>query len=451
MRKFMYIIGAVAIILSACTKDKFNGSAPEIVLDSESLEAIIDADLNISGIITAENGISEFSIRNEAYAIDRVSSFPSGGQPAEYAFTCDFSVPSGLTEDETIVIHVTDAAGMTATKEVPVKFLKDISDPVVTLASDSFTVYCNAESGKGTCIVSLTAEDDQEFDRVSFNCAALGLDYSEILYGSEVEFSYEIADITDGDYEVLVSVYDKTGNHTDKTLSIKAVTDTQAPAISIESPADGLELTIDDQTGKVSCSFKATVSDDVALQALQVYLIAPDWSVVYSSETIGLSGKTTEAVERTFEFSTSGSYAIYYYLNDCSTSVQSWGNAIEGTICFTVVTNDNDAPEIVMNSASSCRLGDTYTLSLTISDRTGIAECWPWIKVYNENGTEPTEIKNNWSGWWPTVSGTECTVSQTLTFTEEGNYKVYIPEITDLAGNSTEAKEWFTIVVSSAE
>ena len=145
MKRIYYLFFAL-LALAGCRKDAFNGAAPVIVFDQEKLEAVVDADLQISGVITAGNGIAEFSIVNEAYGVNRHETFADGRQPAEYGFITEFSVPSGLKTDQEIVVSVTDAAGRTAQNSLKVFFLADETAPSVNLTASAL-IYPDAVSG----------------------------------------------------------------------------------------------------------------------------------------------------------------------------------------------------------------------------------------------------------------------------------------------------------------
>ena len=445
MKKIFCFLAASLLVLASCQKEKLDGAAPVVAFDQESVEAIIDADLTISGVITAENGIAEFSIVNEAYGIDRHESYSARYQPAEFSFQTDFSVPAGLKTDQQIVVTVKDAAGLTCNASIDVKFLVDSTNPTVELASSAL-IFPDATSGKVDYSLAATISDNQELDCITIECAALNLNHRETLYGSSADYAYTIEGITDGEYSIDVKVYDKTGNHTDNTVALKAVTDSEDPVLTLESGNPVSEILGDGET--YTYKFKATVSDNFQLGALKLMLITPDWATTYETYDVDLSGKASETVEHDFVISSRGSYQIYYYLSDISTSVQSWGNDIDGYIDITLSSADSDAPFAECLSPLCVAFGSSYTLDLKFTDESGIDEnAWPKITVYNENGTQPTEIVDNWGGWWPSLTGTECTVSQPLTFTEAGTYKVWIDPLKDLVGNTSDGAEWFEIYV----
>jgi hypothetical protein len=329
MKKILSIISLAILTLTACNKEKLDGAAPVITPDAESLEAILGATLSLKGTVTAENGISSFTITNNTYGIDKSYSFEVA--PVSYGFVCEFAVPEGGASDENILISVTDAAGKTSDCTVLVRFVRDVTSPVVSLDRE---VSLNADPSTGVASYTLSATflDDQQLDHVTVSCPALGLSINEPLQGTSASWSCVIEDIAAGSYEIEMKVYDLTGNVTTETVSL----------------------------------------------------------------TVAL---------------------------------------------------DSEPPSITMTSSSTAVLGEPYTLKLTITDASGIPKCWPKVSVYNENGTQPTEIKNNWGGWWPQVSGTETHASQLLTFTEAGTYSVWIDPIADNSGNTTEGKVWFTILV----
>ena len=446
MKKIFCFLAAPLLLLTvSCQKEKLEGAAPLVSFDQESVEAIIDADLRISGTITAENGIAEFSIVNEAYGIDRHESFSKGYQPAEFAFRTEFSVPAGLKTDQQITVTVKDAAGLSCTASIDVKFLVDSTNPSVEMTSSAL-IFPDATSGKADYSLAAAISDNQELDYITVECSALSLNHRETLYGSTADYAYTIEGISDGEYSIDVKVYDKTGNHTDKTVALKAVLDTEDPALSLSSENPVAQTLEDGET--YTYKFRAVVSDNFQLGALKLMLITPDWATTYETYEVDLSGKSSETVEHDFVISSRGSYRIYYYLNDISSSVQSWGNDIEGYIDISLSGSDSDAPFVECLSPLCVAFGSTYTLNLKFTDASGIDESvWPKITVYNENGTQPTEIADNWGGWWPSLTGTECTVSQTLTFTEAGTYKVWTDPLKDLAGNASEGVERFEIYV----
>lgn len=233
------------------------------------------------------------------------------------------------------------------------------------------------------------------------------------------------------------------------------VVDTEAPVITMNSPATA--------STEESYAFSLTFSDDVGIIECWPKLhITKGWAAypTMNGEAYDTNGYslTVSGKETTFTydlmFPEGGTYdVIVYDSNDgVSDGIHTLERADDWSIAkFTIEvaypeSSDTDAPVITMNSAASATLGQPYTLSLTFADESGISQCWPLVKVYCGE-VLPQEWVDNWNGWWPEVSGTSITVEQAVTFTQAGEYKVWIDPVTDAVGNATEGQDWFTITV----
>ena len=234
------------------------------------------------------------------------------------------------------------------------------------------------------------------------------------------------------------------------------VLDAAPPVITLDSPV----------TAKVGepYEFSLTFSDDVGIIECWPKLhITKGWSdyPTVNGEAYDMGGYslTVSGASTTFTytllFPSGGTYDVIVYDSDngVSDGVHTLDRADDWSIAkFTIdvefpESSDKEAPTITMNSPSTAVFGEPYTLSLTFADEGGMGQAWPLVKVYCGD-VYPKELAENWNGWWPEVSGTSVTVEQVLTFTQAGEYKVWIDPVTDLSGNSSEGKEWFTINVT---
>ena len=234
------------------------------------------------------------------------------------------------------------------------------------------------------------------------------------------------------------------------------VVDLEAPVITMDSPAEA-------KVGE-SYEFSLTFSDDVGIIECWPKLhITKGWSDyptvdgnAYDTNgySIIVSGSKT-TFTCTLDFPSGGTYDVIVYdsTEGVSDGIHTLERAEDWSIAkFTIeverpASSDTEAPSITMNSPSTAVLGEPYTLSLTFSDDGGMEQAWPKVTVACGD-VMPQELVDNWNGWWPEVNGTSVTVEQPLTFTQAGVYQVHIESVTDLAGNHSEEKDWFTITVS---
>lgn len=434
-----------AFLLTGCQYEKAITGSPTVTFDEESLTVQAGYSFDIVGTAEAAAGIEYISVKCAAYSVDKTYDL-SKYAPASYRFTVTLTAPSGITGEEKVTVEVMGVDGSKGSGSLPVLFDGDSDKPVISVDATGDTQL----STEGTAIYSYSAAlvDNQGLAQATLSCEALSLNKTWTLGGASEVISEEISFAAAGDYTLSLTVTDITGN-TESAATVVTVwpTDTEAPVITYNGTAD-LSFTLD--AASVDWTFAANVSDNQRLAGMQVYLVSPDWATTYYNETPDVAGLASYDYSHTFSFTETGDYMLYVYVNDASTTVQSWGNSAELYVNIHVKSPDAEAPSIVMNSPATVKLGDPYTLSLTFADESGIPECWPKICVYNGNGTEPTEIASNWHGWWPTVSGTSVTAELALTFTEAGEYKVWIDPVTDAVGNATEGKEWFTISVTDS-
>lgn len=209
--------------------------------------------------------------------------------------------------------------------------------------------------------------------------------------------------------------------------TISKTNDTTLPTATLLSAATA--------TTGVPYTLRVQVSDNMKLSGTAAFLITDSaWSSYYTdiwdhSASTGTSGNyyqfSTDGsgnwiFETTVTFASAGTYVVGTELYDYA------GNGAWPNLNITVSdpAGETDAPEVVMNSGSSATVGTPYTLSLTFSDATGIVKCWPKVVVHKNWNVYPTEIAENYNGWWPEVSGTSCTQTIDLTFTESGDYTV---------------------------
>lgn len=442
MKKIVLSLAA-ACFLAGCQYEEAITGTPTVTFDEESLTVQAGYSFDIVGTAEAAAGIEYISVKCAAYSVDKTYDL-SKYAPASYRFTVTLTAPSGITGEEKVTVEVMGVDGSKGSGSLPVLFEVDSDKPVISVDAAADVQL----SAAGTVIYSYTATlaDNQGLAQASLSCEALSLNKTWTLGGASEVISEEISFAAAGSYTLSLTLTDITGNTADASTTVTVwPTDAEAPVITYNGTTD-VSFTL--EAVSVDWAFAAIVSDNQRLAGMQVFLVSPDWATTYYNETPDVAGLTSYDYSHTFSFTETGDYMLYVYVNDASTTVQSWGNSAELYVNIHVKSPDAEAPSIVMNSPATVKLGDPYTLSLTFADESGIPECWPKICVYNGNGTEPTEIASNWDGWWPTVSGTSVTAELALTFTEAGEYKVWIDPVTDGVGNATEGKEWFTISVT---
>lgn len=317
-----------------------------------------------------------------------------------------------------------------------------------------------------TVTVTGTAEDPAGIRSISLQATAC--DFSRTIDLSAWEpvsytFSADVVipeSVTPGDYEFTATISGLSGSQT-QTQTI-TVTEAPPPVIDEEAPVITLDSPLTAQVGE-PYAFSLTFSDDVGIIECWPKLhITKGWSEyptvdgnAYNTDgySITVSGEKT-TYTCTLDFPSGGTYDVIVY--DSSEGVSDGIHTLERADDWSIAkfsievsrpaSSDTEAPTITMNSAATAVLGQPYTLSLTFSDEGGMEQAWPKVTVACGD-VMPQELVDNWNGWWPEVSGTSVTVEQALTFTQAGVYQVHIESVTDLAGNKSEDKDWFTITV----
>ena len=324
----------------------------------------------------------------------------------------------------------------------------------------------SAHPGETVTVIG-TAEDPAGIRSISLQATAC--DFSRTIDLSAWEpvsytFSADVVipeSVTPGDYEFTATISGLSGSQTQKQTI--TVTEAPPPVIDEEAPVITLDSPLTAKVGE-PYDFSLTFSDDVGIIECWPKLhITKGWSdyptmdgAAYDTGgySLTVSGKET-TITYTLVFPSGGDYQVIVYdsTDGISDGIHTLERADDWSVAtFTIsverpASSDTEAPTITMNSPATAVLGQPYTLSLTFADESELETAWPLVKVYCGD-VMPQELVDNWNGWWPEVSGSSVTVEQALTFPQAGEYKVWIDPVSDKAGNATEGKEWFTIIVS---
>lgn len=231
--------------------------------------------------------------------------------------------------------------------------------------------------------------------------------------------------------------------------TIAQTTDSNGPAAALVSAASAEVGTT--YTLQIQCTDDYQLGDN----GIAVGLTDSGWSTSYDSLLDGTNatgdwtssgikyysyasdGSDDWTYSWDIDFASAGNYIVCGYVYDKA------GNNTWYEFHISVTdpnASDTTPPTITMNSAATAVVNTTYTLSLTFADESGIPQCWPKVVVHKGWSVYPTEIVANWNGWWPTVSGTSCTVTMDLTFTEAGDYEVYVDSVSDSFSNASGEK-----------
>ena len=449
MKKVFFAVLALAALTVSCNKEELL-SAPVITLENESYSVNPGETVKVAGTASAEAGLATITAVCEELGVN-FSKDLSAAKPAEYTFSFEVTVPADFAADQTIAVKATDVQNLTAEATVTITLVPDADKPVI----DAFK-YAYVDSTNSICYVHGVFSDDVALKSVTYKLG--GFEYEAELEGTSCEFAEYLAiDGAQGE-NLEITLLDKSGKSAQASLPV--VCDVVAPQVEvIEEPA----AVIVDASGKATVTFKAKIIDDYALSYAKVGLFDGSWTAIEDYTVFELSGTSGE-IEKSYELNGLGNYIVYVWIEDASIGNTDgsayWGNSYgaEYDIYLTdTEITDNTAPTVELLSAVTAQVNVPYTLTLKFYDEGGFANCWPKINLYNGNGTEPAEIAANWDGWWPEIPAdvTEYTVTTEgdasvpqLTFTEAGEYKVWIQDAKDKAGNFIEAKEWFTITVT---
>lgn len=222
---------------------------------------------------------------------------------------------------------------------------------------------------------------------------------------------------TDGTYNFEVTVTDKVGKTTTKTLS--AIVDTKAPTVEFKSHANGNIVTT------IPFVIEGTVSDagsGISTEGGTFVLKQGETEIQSGALTVQANGMWTQKIgedDTGSLMTTEGDYTIQVSLNDKA------GKSSTETVN---VVYDKALPQLSVTSGNSVTTNTAFTLSGTASDSYGLKDVTIVVKGKGQGGEEVGETfvptVNNDSTWTQEI--TVKTTEDTDGLLKDGSYTVEI-------------------------
>ena len=268
----------------------------------------------------------------------------------------------------------------------------------------------------------------------TFNAAGTYYVYLYVKAGEEPNISYAGVDIT--------IVVKQAGAETNPPTA--ALTSATTAQTGVDYT---LALTFTDDSGLAACWPQVEVC---TADGHYPPVFANNWNGWWPALT---QGATSETMELVVNFDQPGEYKVYITKDLKDINNNDAGYIELGTITVTGESveqgPDTAAPSITLNSATTTKVGEAYTLSITFADEGGFVQCWPKISMYGNFDPWPNLFSDDW--FEIARAATTYTYTRTVTPTAAGTYVVYVGSdatITDIAGNAAAIGELFQITVT---
>jgi hypothetical protein len=239
-------------------------TAPQVSLGTPAVGA------SVSGTITVSAAASDnVGVREVQFQLDGVD---LGAEDSSAPYSISWDTGTALLGAHTLTAIASDAAGNQTTSAAVAVTVVDTSSPTVAL-----TLPANGATVTGLVSVEAAAADNVGVQGVQFQLdgAILATEDTSAPYS----VLWDTAAVSAGGHTLRAVARDAAGNQTTSAEITITVPDTNAPAVSITSPAAGTMV-----TGLVAVSAAAT--DNVAVTVVQFMLdgslLAEDTSPPYS-------------------------------------------------------------------------------------------------------------------------------------------------------------------------
>jgi hypothetical protein len=196
----------------ACDND--DNVAPGLSVENNEINTYPGNEVNVKGMVSAENGIRTIEIVCSNWNISKIYDL-SSQKPNVFNYDYTFTVPSDIENqfNEILVITITDVDDNVTRKEIPVKFLPDVTAPVFsTKPATPASVDFDVVTQEGNYLLNLIVEDDRELSKLIISIPDISYEKEIALKDKSQTIEEAIKFEEVGSFLSTITVEDKTGN-----------------------------------------------------------------------------------------------------------------------------------------------------------------------------------------------------------------------------------------------
>jgi hypothetical protein len=263
-------------------------------------------------------------------------------------YTISWNTTTVADGSHTLTARARDAAGNTTTSAGVVVTVQnnppDIQPPTVSITAPA------AGNVSGTISVTASAADDVGVAGVQFLLDGANLGTEDI--ASPYSISWNTTTVTNGNHTLTARARDAAGNTTTSVpVAVTVNNDTQAPTVSITSPAAG--------TVAGTINVDANASDNVGVAGVQFLLDGTNLGAEDVASPYSISWNTTTIAD--------GSHTLTARARDAA------GNTATSVSVVVTVKNDIQAPTVSITAPAAGNVNGTINVTANANDNVGVA------------------------------------------------------------------------------
>ncbi|GIZ09380.1 DUF4625 domain-containing protein [Flavobacterium sp. UMI-01] len=220
-RTILLLIFSIVTIVIGCSDDNASkvDSIPEFQSLVQEVSSLPDRTFTFTGTVSDPAGIKSINMKYESWFLDKTIAFDS--LPKTYDLNYKFKVPATaeVNSTHTILITITNAGGVTLTKEVKVTLDQDIISPVINVAKPIDGVTVLIGSGKEVEL-EVTVTDTK---LAEFKIESSVLNETIPISGTTYTYTKALDIDAPNKYSFVITVKDSSGNTTTKVITVNVL------------------------------------------------------------------------------------------------------------------------------------------------------------------------------------------------------------------------------------
>lgn len=219
MKRYIYILAVLALILVSSCSDDHDNVRPGLYLEKTVIESFPGDTILINGQASNYVGIQSIRLLCDAWNVDQVHDF-GGEKPVVMDFNYKVPVPDDADFDQALVVEVTDINGLESEKIIQMLFAPDTEAPKITGLQSYISVEYNKTESNGVLNLDFQCSDDRKIG--SLDIQIPNINYHDTIQGTgrtmHVDKDIDFTEM--GSYDMTVTLTDASGNTTQTNSTI---------------------------------------------------------------------------------------------------------------------------------------------------------------------------------------------------------------------------------------